>query len=92
MNSSYPGAPGRGGTSLGMPPAQVGQVSETNPENEPHAPSVKQTQSAAVNVHRRLVVPTVKFEPRCSRPRTCKITCKITRQVVTTYPTRQDHS
>ena len=30
-------------------------------------PEVKQTHSAAVSVNRRLVVPAVKFEPRCPR-------------------------
>jgi len=65
MNSSYPGAPGRGGTSLGIPPAQVGQVSATNPENELHPASAADKASAATSIGARLVVTAVNVAPQC---------------------------
>jgi hypothetical protein len=64
MNSSYPGAPGRGGTSFGRPPAQVGQASATAPLNELHPASTRQTPSAAVSANNGLVRPVVKSQPR----------------------------
>src|ERR1700728_401230 len=64
-----------------MPPAHVGQVPDTPPDNELQPPSASQTQSAAVSISRCLVVPAVKFEPRC--PRRWKKTCKL----ALSYPT-----
>jgi hypothetical protein len=49
---------------LGMPPAQVGQLSETYPENDAHAPSARLAQSTIVRTNNRLIIPAVKFEPR----------------------------
>ena len=45
MNSWSPAGPGRGGTSFGMPPAQVGQASDTAPAKGVHAPSQRQPPS-----------------------------------------------
>jgi hypothetical protein len=56
-----------------MPPAQVGQASDTAPANGAQAESQRQAHSATISINKRLVVPAVKLNPRCARrqKRTC---------------------
>jgi hypothetical protein len=70
MNWLYPGVPGRGGRSLGSPPAKCGQLSATFAENEPHDPSVRPAAHAnATATERQSVMRAVRLclDPRGNR-------------------------
>jgi hypothetical protein len=51
-----------------MPPAQVGQVSDTTPANELQPPNARQTPSRAVSANRRLVKTAANLVPDTLAP------------------------
>jgi hypothetical protein len=77
MKAAYPGLPGRGGTSLGSPPAKCGQLSATKSELAPQALRVKpRTHANDAATSRCTVIMAITpyarpFENRCGKPSFC---------------------
>jgi hypothetical protein len=77
MNWLYPGVPGRGGRSLGSPPAKCGQLSATFAENDPHDPSDRPAIHAnATATERQSVMRAVRL---CADPRGNRRQCAFCR-------------